>query len=60
MKTKADFGPAVRAAFGPGRRLADIRLSPGGSKKGVYRLAFDDGFSAVGYLWDEEENFAGF
>ena len=57
MKTKADFEPAVSAAFGPGRRLADIRRLAGGSKKGVYRLAFDDGFSAVGYIWDEEENF---
>jgi hypothetical protein len=29
----------------------------GGSKKGVYRLAFDDGSSVVGYLWNEEENY---
>ena len=61
MKTKADFEPAVRAAFGPARRLAGIRRLAGGSKKGVYRLAFDDGFSIVGYIWDEGENLlAGF
>ena len=47
---------AVPAAFGPARRLADVRRLAGGSKKGVYRLAFDDGFSAVGYIWDEGEN----
>lgn len=57
MKSRADFDPAVRAAFGPARRLADIRRLAGGSKKGVYRLAFDDGSSVVGYIWDEGENF---
>jgi hypothetical protein len=29
----------------------------GGSKKDVYRLAFDDGFTAVAYLWAESENY---
>ncbi|HET7017056.1 MAG TPA: phosphotransferase [Streptosporangiaceae bacterium] len=53
---EARFDPAIRAAFGPARRLADVRRLAGGSKKGVYRLAFDDGFSAVGYLWDQGEN----
>ena len=57
MKSRADFDAAVRAAFGPARRLADIRRLAGGSKKGVYRLAFDDGSSAVGYIWDQGENF---
>jgi hypothetical protein len=50
------FDSAVLAAFGQARRLADVRRLAGGSKKGVYRLAFDDGFSAVGYLWDQGEN----
>ncbi|HXS66952.1 MAG TPA: phosphotransferase, partial [Streptosporangiaceae bacterium] len=56
MKAHARFAPAVRAAFGPARRVADVRRLAGGSKKGVYRLAFDDGFSAVGYIWDQGEN----
>ncbi|MFE3452769.1 phosphotransferase [Nonomuraea sp. NPDC059194] len=29
----------------------------GGSKKGVYRLTFDDGRTAVVYDWDESENY---
>lgn len=28
-----------------------------GSKKGVYRLGFDDGSTAVAYVWDEAENY---
>ncbi len=56
MKTKADFEPAVSAAFGP-TAASPTFAAAGGSKKGVYRLAFDDGSSAVGYIWDEEENF---
>jgi hypothetical protein len=48
---------AVRAAFGPGRRLAAVQRLGGGSKKGVYRLVFEDGGSAVGYVWDEAENY---
>jgi hypothetical protein len=57
MKTKAHFDPAVRAAFGSSRRLMSVHRMTGGSKKGVYRLAFDDGLSAVGYIWDQGENF---
>jgi hypothetical protein len=29
----------------------------GGSKKGVYRLTFDDGATVIGYLWNEAENY---
>ena len=29
----------------------------GGSKKGAYRLAFDDDFTAVAYLWAGSENY---
>lgn len=53
----ADFEPVVRAAFGAGRRLADVRRLRGGSKKGVYQLAFDDGTAVVGYVWGESENY---
>jgi fermentation-respiration switch protein FrsA (DUF1100 family) len=29
----------------------------GGSKKGVYRLSFDDGTSVIGYVWGAAENY---
>jgi len=48
---------AARAAFGPGHGLVRVERLSGGSKKGVYRLVFDDGASAVGYVWDEAENY---
>jgi hypothetical protein len=47
----------VRAAFGPGRRLAAADRLRGGSKKGVYRLTLDDGATVIGYLWNEAENY---
>jgi Phosphotransferase enzyme family len=47
----------VRAAFGPGRRLAAVDRLRGGSKKGVYRLTFDDGATVIGYLWNAAENY---
>jgi len=47
----------ARAAGGGRRRLAAAARLAGGSKKGVYRLAFDDGFTAVAYLWAEHENY---
>lgn len=53
----ADFTPVVRAAFGDGRRLADVRRLRGSSKKGVYRLGFDDGTAVVGYVWGAAENY---
>ena len=47
----------VRAAFGPGRRLAAVHRLRGGSKKGVYRLTLDDGATVIGYLWNAAENY---
>jgi hypothetical protein len=47
----------VRAAFGPGPRLAAVDRLRGGSKKGVYRLTFDDGATVIGYLWNAAENY---
>src|ERR1022692_4623304 len=47
----------VRAAFGPGRRLAAVDRLRGGSKKGVYRLTLDNGATVIGYLWNEAENY---
>ncbi|WP_441249388.1 phosphotransferase family protein [Kitasatospora sp. McL0602] len=53
---------AARAAFDGGRELSGRELSGverlrGGSKKGVYRLAFENGRTAIAYLWSAEENF---
>lgn len=53
----ADFEPVVRATFGAGRRLAEVRRLRGGSKKGVYQLVFDDGAAVIGYVWAESENY---
>lgn len=46
----------VRAVF-PGRRLDDVTRLSGGSKKGVYRLTLDNGFTTVLYVWDQAENY---
>lgn len=55
--TRDDLDGLARAAVGGGRRLAGVSRLRGGSKKGVYRLAFDDGSTAVAYLWAEDENY---
>jgi len=55
--TRDQLDGLARAAVGGGRRLAGTSRLAGGSKKGVYRLAFDDGFTAVAYLWAESENY---
>jgi hypothetical protein len=57
FRDRADFAPIVRAAFGPARRLAEVRRLRGSSKKGVYWLVFTDGAAVVGYVWDESENY---
>jgi hypothetical protein len=49
-------GPA-RAAFGAGRRLDAAARLRGGSQKGVYRLTFDDGGTAIIYVWSAAENY---
>jgi Phosphotransferase enzyme family len=55
--TRDDLDGLARAAVGGGRRLVGVSGLRGGSKKGVYRLAFDDGSTAVAYLWAEAENY---
>ncbi|QFY13693.1 phosphotransferase [Nonomuraea phyllanthi] len=40
-----------------GRPLAGVERLRGGSKKGVYRLSFEGGSSAILYVWSEEENY---
>lgn len=46
----------ARAAVGE-HRLAGVERLRGGTKKGVYRLLFDDDSSVIVYSWDAEENY---
>lgn len=55
--TADDLAGAARAALGAGRRLAGVDRLRGGTNKGVYRLSFDDGSTAIAYIWAEEENY---
>ncbi|MET8248179.1 aminoglycoside phosphotransferase family protein [Streptomyces sp. NPDC005202] len=55
--TRADLAPLARAAVGPQRTLVAVARLPGGSKKGVYRLAFDDGTTAIAYVWSPREDY---
>ena len=45
------------AAFGASTQLSRWDRLRGGSKKGVYRLAFAEDTSAVLYVWDDNENY---
>lgn len=47
----------VAERFGTNRRVTRLDRLTGGSKKGVYRLALDDGTTAVLYRWSPAENF---
>jgi hypothetical protein len=53
--------PVVRAALhpGPGRgpRVTGVQRLRGGSQKGVYRLALDDGRTVACYIWSDQENY---
>nr|WSY52029.1 aminoglycoside phosphotransferase family protein [Streptomyces sp. NBC_00886] len=52
--TRADLAPLAHAI---GRTLKGVTRIRGGSKKGVYRLTFDDSVStAVAYVWSPEED----
>ncbi|MET8862267.1 hypothetical protein ABZW11_04830 [Nonomuraea sp. NPDC004580] len=53
----ASLGPLVREAFG--EELERVERLRGGTKKGVYRLTFERGPTAVLYVWAAEENFWG-
>ncbi len=52
-----ELAAAARTAFGPGCRVVRTERLRDASKKGVYRLVLGDGASAIGYVWDETENF---
>ncbi|MEV0096321.1 phosphotransferase [Streptomyces sp. NPDC050738] len=47
----------LSTAYGGRRTLGAVSRLRGGSKKGVYRLGFDDGFSAILYVWSADENY---
>lgn len=47
----------ARAVFGSERHLNTVARQGGGSKKGVYRLLFDDESTAILYVWDAAENY---
>jgi hypothetical protein len=57
MVQAGELAEVVRSVYGSSRRVADLTRLRGGAKKGVYRLALDDGTTAVLYVWSEEENF---
>jgi hypothetical protein len=52
-----ELAGVAASAFGSGRRLAGVERLRGGTKKGVYRLSFDDGTSVIGYVWGAAENY---
>jgi hypothetical protein len=49
--------PVVQAALGSGRRLLAVERLAGGSKKGAYRLALDDGGTVLVYVWADAEDY---
>jgi hypothetical protein len=51
------LAPGILRAAGFRRSLSGVARLAGGSKKGVYRLACADGFSAVLYVWSADEDF---
>ena len=55
--TRDQLSGAATAAFGRGRRLEAVERLAGGTRKGVYRLRMDDGTTAIGYVWDDSENY---
>jgi hypothetical protein len=54
---REDFIGVARAAFGGRRHLVGVARLGGASKKGVYRLDFDDESTAIVYSWDPQENY---
>ncbi|MFI6618184.1 phosphotransferase family protein [Streptomyces sp. NPDC050528] len=51
--TPTDLSPFARAL---GHTLTDVTRLRGGSKKGVYRLTFQDRSTAVAYVWSPDED----
>lgn len=63
METERRFADAqrltalVREVFGSDRSIVGAERLAGGSKKGVYRVALDEGTSTVVYVWNAEEDY---
>lgn len=55
--SRVSLASVARAAFGEERRLVAASRLRGGSKKGVYRLLFDDDTTAIAYIWAAAENY---
>lgn len=55
--TRDHLAGVARAALGAEHRLTGVSRLRGGSKKGVYRLTFDDDSTAIVYIWDDAENY---
>ncbi|NUW43667.1 phosphotransferase [Nonomuraea rhodomycinica] len=54
---RGEIAELAEPVFGRGRRVAEAQRLRGGSKKGVYRVLFEDGSSAVLYVWSAEEDY---
>ncbi len=63
MRTERRFADArqlagvVQEVFGTDRSIASVDRLAGGTKKGVYRVALDDGTSTVVYVWSADEDY---
>lgn len=55
--TREDLARAARAALGSERKIRELARLTGGTTKGVYRLAMDDGTTVIAYLWESSENY---
>ncbi|AWS49020.1 phosphotransferase family protein [Streptosporangium sp. 'caverna'] len=55
--TRDHLAGVARTALGAEHRLTGVSRLRGGSKKGVYRLTFDDDSTAIAYIWDDAENY---
>jgi hypothetical protein len=55
--TREDLAAATRAALGSDRKVKGVTRLAGGTTKGVYRLAVDDGTTVIAYLWEDSENY---
>ncbi|NUW32607.1 phosphotransferase [Nonomuraea sp. SMC257] len=56
---RGEVAELAAPVFGRGRRVVEVERLRGGSKKGVYRVLFDDGFSTVLYVWSPDEDYWG-
>jgi hypothetical protein len=55
--TREDLAESARSALGSERKITELTRLAGGTTKGVYRLAMDDGTTAIAYLWEDSENY---